>query len=135
MPESTDKRIIAVMSDLFFSAKINDAAKKLGITVEFVKDKAVVLEKATLKPAMLLIDLNCDSADPLDLIARIKAEPGTRDIAMVGFVSHVRADLKNRAQQSGCDLVVARSAFAQNLDQILARASGPTSGPLRLEAD
>lgn len=119
------KRILAVMSDLFFSVKINDAAKKLGHTVEFVKDKALVLEKLTAeaKPALILLDLNCESADPLDLITRIKAGPATTDIVIVGFVSHVRADLKNKAQQSGCDLVVARSAFAQNLESILANAT------------
>ena len=97
MPESPVKRIIAVMSDLFFSAKISDAAKKLGMTVEFVKDKAVALEKAKVKPAMVLIDLNCDAADPLDLISQLKADPETKDIATVGFVSHVQTDLMKQA--------------------------------------
>ena len=43
MPENV-RKILCVMSDLFFSVKINDAAKRLGMSVEFVKDKAVALD-------------------------------------------------------------------------------------------
>ena len=41
---------------------------------------------------------------------------------MVGFVSHVQTELKQRAQEVGCDTVVARSVFAQNLPAILQEA-------------
>ena len=112
-------KLLAVMSDLFFAVKINDAAKKLGLTAEFVKDKALALEKAKSKPPLIILDLNCDSADPLGLIAAIKADPETKGIAMIGFVSHVQVDLKQKAQEAGCDTVVARSVFAQNLPTIL----------------
>jgi CheY-like chemotaxis protein len=112
-------KVLAVMSDLFFSVKINDAAKKLGMTAEFVKDKTLALEKAKSKPPLIILDLNCDAADPLDLIARVKADPETAGIAMIGFVSHVQVELKQKAQAAGCDTVVARSVFAQNLPAIL----------------
>jgi CheY-like chemotaxis protein len=120
MAEQTGK-ILAVMSDLFFSVKINDAAKKLGTTAEFVKDKTLALEKAKLKPPLIILDLNCDAADPLDLIAQIKADPATAGIPLIGFVSHVQTELRQRAQDIGCDTVVARSVFAQNLPAILER--------------
>jgi CheY-like chemotaxis protein len=116
------KRILlAVMNDLFFSVGINDAAKKLGMTAEFVKDKTLALEKAKSKPSLIILDLNCDAADPLDLIARIRADPDTAGIPMIGFVSHVQVELKQKAQAAGCDTVVARSVFAQNLPAILER--------------
>ena len=116
-----EKKIIAVMADLFFSAKILDIARKLGMPVEFVKDKAAVLEKVREKPSVVIFDLNYEAADPLDLIQQIKADPETRRISTIAFVSHVQTDLKMRAQQSGCDMVVARSVFAQNLPDILKR--------------
>jgi CheY-like chemotaxis protein len=122
-------KVLAVMSDLFFSVKINDAAKKLGMTAEFVKDKTLALEKAKLNPPLIILDLNCDAADPLDLIARIKADPETAGIPMIGFVSQVQVELKQKAQAAGCDTVVARSVFAQNLPAILdgkAQAKTPT---------
>jgi CheY-like chemotaxis protein len=121
-------KVLAVMSDLFFSVKINDAAKKLGTSAEFVKDKTLALEKARLKPPLIIFDLNCDAADPLGLIASIKANPETAGIPMIGFVSHVQAKLKQSAQDLGCDTVVARSVFAQNLPAMLESA---ISAPVR----
>jgi CheY-like chemotaxis protein len=118
-------KILAVMSDLFFSVKINDAAKKLGMTAEFVKDKAAALEKAKAKPPLIILDLNCDTADPLDLIATIKGDPETAGISIIGFVSHVQTQLKQKAQENGCDTVVARSVFAGNLPAILDQYAAP----------
>ena len=113
------KKILAVMSDLFFLIKIHDAAKKLGMTAEFVKDEALALEKFKSGPDTVIFDLSCEAADPIGLIRAIKQDPATRDIRTIAFVSHVRTDLKRTAEESGCDLVVARSAFAQNLLAIL----------------
>jgi hypothetical protein len=39
----------------------------------------------------------------------------------VGFVSHVQGDLKVKAVEAGCDVVMPRSAFSQNLVSILRR--------------
>jgi hypothetical protein len=36
----------------------------------------------------------------------------------------VQGDLKQAAQEAGCDMVMAQSAFSQNLQQILKRHSG-----------
>jgi CheY-like chemotaxis protein len=116
-----EKKILAVMTDLFFSVKIIDIAKKLGMSVEFLKDQESVLEKVKLKPAVVIFDLNYDAADPIDTIRRIKADPATKRTSTIGFVAHVQTDLKMTAQESGCDMVVARSVFASNLPAILKR--------------
>jgi PleD family two-component response regulator len=115
------KKILAVMTDLFFSAKIHDMAKKFGMPVEFLKDKSVVLEKLKEKPSLVIFDLNCDAAEPLNIIRAMKSDPETKRVGTIGFVSHVQTELKREAQESGCDMVVARSVFAQNLPMILKR--------------
>jgi CheY-like chemotaxis protein len=120
MPAS-EKKILAVMTDLFFSAKINDIAKKLGMSVEFLRDQADVLEKVKLKPAVVIIDLNYDAVEPIELIEKIKGDPATKRVSTIGFVSHVQTELKLSAQDAGCDMVVARSVFASNLPTILKR--------------
>jgi CheY-like chemotaxis protein len=124
-----DKKILAVMTDLFFSAKINDIAKKLGMTVQFLDDKAIVLEKVKANPALVIFDLNCAAADPIGIIRQMKADPATKRISTIGFVSHVQTDLKLTAQDSGCDMVVARSVFAQNLPMILKRHATIEAAP------
>ena len=108
-------KVVVVMNDLFFSAKINDVAKQLGMTAVFVKDKAVALEQFKSKPALVILDLNCASADPIDLIRAAKEAA----IPSVGFVSHVQVDLKQKAQDAGCDTVVARSVFAQQVLELM----------------
>jgi CheY-like chemotaxis protein len=124
------RKILAVMTDLFFSVKIHDIAKKLGMSVEFLKDKPAVLEKVKEKPALVIFDLNCDAAEPLSTIRAIKGDPETKRISTIGFVSHVQTELKLEAQDSGCDMVVARSVFAQNLPVILKRhATAPQARP------
>jgi len=115
------KKVLAVMTDLFFSAKVMDTAKKFGMTVEIVNDRSLALQKIREKPAVVVFDLNCEAADPIGLILAMKADPETKRISTIGFVSHVQIDLKLKAQDAGCDMVVARSVFAQNLPQIFRR--------------
>ena len=115
------KKIVAVMTDLFFSAKILDMAKKSGMIAEMVKDKTTVLERAKEKPALIIFDLNYDAGEPIALIRELKANSETKRISLIGFVSHVQTELKLEAQEAGCDMVVARSVFAQNLPMILKR--------------
>lgn len=125
MQNQGSKRILAVVSDLFFSVKLSEAAKRANLALEFVKEGAQVIEKAHHeKPALIIFDLNFDSVEPLSLITRLKVAPETKGINLIGYLSHVQAELKQNAQEAGCDMVMARSAFSQNLPQIFKRYSG-----------
>ncbi len=124
MQKQDNKRVLAVVSDLFFSVKINDAAKRAGMTVEFVKDEKDALAKAQSKPALIILDLNFESVNPIDLIGKLKGNDELKNISLIGFLSHVQGELKQKAHETGCDIVLARSAFSQNLPQILKRHSG-----------
>jgi PleD family two-component response regulator len=124
MQKQGNKKVLAVVSDLFFSVKINDAAKRAGMTVEFVKDEHDVMTKANSKPSLIIFDLNFESIDPLGLITKLKSNAELKGISVIGYLSHVQGELKQKAHESGCDMVLARSAFSQNLQQILKRHSG-----------
>jgi CheY-like chemotaxis protein len=123
-------KILAVMTDLFFMIQINDAAKKLGMKAEMVQDSTKVLDRIReARPALIIFDLNCAAADPIGAIQQIANDPEMSGIPTVGFVSHVQTALKLTAEQNGCGLVLARSAFAQNLPEILRRvAAGELNG-------
>ena len=118
------KRVLAVVNDLFFSVKLTEAAKRSGLALEFVKDAEQVIERASGKPSLIIFDLNFDAVQPLKLIAKLKASPETKGVSLLGYLSHVQAELKQKAQEAGCDMVMARSAFSQNLPQIFKRHSG-----------
>lgn len=113
--------VLAVLSDLMFRVKIDDAAKRAGLQTIFVQSQEEVLARAKEQPAVIILDLNCVGTEPLDTITKLKASDETKGISLVGYVSHVQVELKQAAQDHGCDVVVARSAFSQNLPTILRR--------------
>ena len=116
------RKIFAVVDDLFFIVKINDAAKRAGMQIEFLKSEQDLVEKALAeRPALLIVDLNCTSVRPLSLISNVKREVALKDLSVIAFVSHVQGELKMQAQSAGADMVLARSAFSINLPQILRR--------------
>jgi len=118
------KKVLAVLEDLFFTVKINESAKRAGVGVAFVKSEHDVLEQAKHHPALIIVDLNFHGIDPLALIRKLKAGEQTKSISLVGYLSHIQGELKQQAQEAGCNMVLARSAFSQNLPQILKRHSG-----------
>ena len=115
------KKVLAVLEDLFFTVKINEAAKRAGLGVTFVKSERDALDQAAENPALIILDLNFAGIEPVDLIRKLKADPVLQKISLLGYVSHVQGELKQAAQEAGCDMVLARSAFSQNLSQILKR--------------
>jgi CheY-like chemotaxis protein len=117
------KKVLAVLEDLFFTVKINEAAKRAGLPITFLKSEHDVLEQAKTQPALIILDINFQGIDPLSLIRKLKADEQTKRINLIGYLSHVQGELKLQAQEAGCDMVMPRSAFSQNLPQILKRHS------------
>ncbi|MCS7023882.1 MAG: response regulator [Bryobacteraceae bacterium] len=116
------KRILALVSDLLFTVKITDAAKRNGMQVDYVKTEEDFFNHLkTAPPALVILDLNIPSAEPVKLIQKLKKDENLKSIHVLSYVSHVQGDLKVKAQEAGSDLVMARSAFSQNLQQILKR--------------
>jgi hypothetical protein len=118
-------KIFFFIEDLFFLAKIQEASRKLGVKVEFVKGDKDVLARITEsseaeRPALLVFDLNNAAAKPLTLIPKIKAKL-KRSVSIIGFLSHLQGDLKMKATEAGCDSVMPRSAFSQSLPNLLRR--------------
>lgn len=124
IPADAPTRIYAFVDDLFFLAKITETARKLGVKVEFVKTEKDVFERmgeeGNDKPSLIIVDLNNLNAKPLTVIPKLKSKL-KKDTNILGFVSHVQGELKLKATEAGCDVVLPRSAFSQNLAQLLRR--------------
>ncbi len=121
-------RIFAFVDDLFFLAKIQETARKMNVKVEFVKTEKDLQEKmgqnGEEKPSLIIFDLNNIAAKPLSMIPKLKAKL-KKATNIIAFVSHVQGELKMKAQEAGCDMVLPRSAFSQNLAQLLRRHGAP----------
>jgi hypothetical protein len=118
-------KIFFFIEDLFFLAKIQEASRKLGVKVEFVKGDKDVLARITdasesERPALLVFDLNNVSNKPLTVIPKLRAKL-KKSVSIIGFLSHLQGDLKMKAAEAGCDTVMPRSAFSQSLPNLLRR--------------
>jgi len=127
-PPSTQKRepkkVLALVSDLLFTVKISEAAKRAGMQAEFVKSEKELLEKVPDKPTLIILDLNFTGVQPLKLISKLKNNPELKQTTLLAYVSSVDGELKQKAHDLGCHMVLARSAFSQNLPMILKRHAG-----------
>jgi CheY-like chemotaxis protein len=113
--------ILAAVADLLFASRIRAAAGPGAAAVQFARTADDVVNGArALHPTLVLLDLNGAPLDPLATIARLKSDPELASIRIVGFVSHVQADVVAAARRAGIDEVLARSAFVARLPELLA---------------
>jgi CheY-like chemotaxis protein len=103
----------------------------MNVKVEFMKTEKDLLERMKENgegmPSLLIFDLNNANVRPLSVIPKLKAKL-KKGTSIIGFLSHVQGDLKQKAHEAGCDMVLPRSAFSQNLPQLLRRHGAPEEG-------
>ncbi|WP_047490287.1 hypothetical protein [Terriglobus sp. TAA 43] len=125
IPEDAPTHIYFFIEDLFFTAKIQETARLQGVKVAFMKpEKDIVAHLAELPehdhPSLIVFDLNNANAKPLTLIPKLKAKL-KKGTSIIGFLSHLQGDLKAKAVEAGCNSVMPRAAFSQNLPNLLRR--------------
>lgn len=117
---SVTRKVLVAVEDLLFKSKISAVADALGVEASFPRNPKRLIEQATQSPPdLLVLDLNSVRFEPLMLLKQLKSGEPLRGIPAVGFLSHVQKDLAVAARESGCDHVMARSAFTKELPKIL----------------
>jgi DNA-binding NarL/FixJ family response regulator len=109
-------RVVALMDDLFFQMKLAETAKQLGLEVKVAANVEALLALLEPEPNLVIVDLNA-RGQPVQAIERLRAAHA--NVRVVGFLSHVQRELAAQAQQAGCNEVMPRSSFTQNLAAIL----------------
>ncbi len=103
-----------------FTSKIKTTAGQLGVAVTFARSAdAALSEMRKTPPSLVILDLNNARANPLDIVSTMKRDPALASIPTIGYASHVQTDVINAARQAGVGDVMARSAFTQQLAEIL----------------
>jgi CheY-like chemotaxis protein len=119
--------VLVAVDDLLFSSKIRTVAKQAGVDVTFARTPTDILQRArSERPTLVIFDLDCAKTDPVATIAVMKTDPVLAHIPALAFVSHVRTDLIDAARKAGAEQVLARSAFAGNLADILLSTRTPS---------
>ena len=114
------RRVLAAVEDLLFRSKISETAERVGVEATFPRNPKKLLDALHASPPdLLVVDLNSARFEPLELLRAVKSDEELRNVATVGFLSHVQGDLALAAREFGCDRVMARSAFVENLPRVL----------------
>lgn len=122
--------ILVVVEDLIFLSKIQDTARLLGVPVEPVEPRKVEERTAEGPVSAVIVDLNHHSGVTVNVVRAIKTNPSTRHVYVLGFLSHVQANLAAAGREAGCDRIIARSAMAEQLPQLLEKlASNASKSP------
>ncbi len=123
---------LILVDDLFFASKIGEAARRAGVAIESVTMENLASRLQSTQAKAVIIDLNLRSGRAVEAVRNLKSNPEWKG-TVCGFVSHVQGDLIEAARRAGCDLVLARSAFARDLPKLLAQLAGkaetPPAGP------
>ena len=112
------RRVLSVVPDLFFAARIAETAKTLGVTLDSAGLAEAIARARAASPDLVILDLHA-FGDPLAIVRAFKADAALRAIPIVGFYSHVDAALRATAIDAGIDHVLPRSAFTARLAGIL----------------
>ena len=110
---------IVLIDDLFFQAKLLETAKQTGTTLETVATGDQLVKAAALSPsALIIVDLNARQG-ACEAIEKLGANDSGNPRHIIAFLSHVQTELAERARAAGCQDVMPRSKFTQNLAAIL----------------
>ena len=117
----SDPAIATLVEDLIFRSKIETTAKQLKIGVVTLNGGEPEIAGLVGKSALVILDLNHKKVDAVAWLKAFKGNAATARVPVLGFLSHVQVDLKQRAVDARCDLVVPRSIFSAQLPELLAR--------------
>jgi DNA-binding NarL/FixJ family response regulator len=119
MPEHTTESPVPVglllSDDLLFTSRITGAAAAHGLLVRTARSANALVEMARQHPPRgVLLDLHNPGLVLPDLLAKL-AEVCPARPRVIGYGSHVDAATLRAARTAGCDVVLPRSKFVEEL--------------------
>ena len=124
--------ILALVNDLFFTVKIEDTAKHLGLPIAFATSaQAFSDELRHTRPALVIADLTLAGMDLAALLAPLTAKAQQVAVPVLGYTTH--ADWKHTAPlHAKCTKVVTKDTLSRRLPDLI-RQLMRLDAPLRAE--
>lgn len=112
------KEIVACVEDLFFRSKIEATARHLNVPVRFTGSKELPAALRDGHAAAILLELT-PNGECLEAVKRLRAAKDTKDLPIIGFLSHVDKTLAADAEKAGVSRVMPRSQFSETLPDLV----------------
>jgi CheY-like chemotaxis protein len=104
MPPEAQVRIVYVEDDDDNVYMLSRRLGRRGFAVVVAGDGAAGIEAVrTTEPALVLMDMSLPSMDGWEATRRLKADPATRHIPVIGLSSHAMVGDRENALAAGCD--------------------------------
>lgn len=111
---------LMLCDDLIFFSRVSGAARASGVSVRMVRTADDLLKAAQeAPPSGVIVDVHNPGLDLAELLAKLK-EVCTTMPRVIAYGSHVEAQVLRAARQAGCDRVMPRSQFVQELESEVA---------------
>lgn len=110
---SPDAPVLAVVSDLFFVARIRETGRLAGVPIEFARTPEQIAASLAHAPRLVLVDLTAGYD-----YERLFAALGGARPPVLGFTTHALAR-QTQSWHSRCDRVVTKETLTQELPQLL----------------
>jgi len=135
--------ILGLVSDLFFSAPIDNTVRALGYQVKWIdrgdalepddlnddpqrtgepltgRGAAFIAQVVEWQPALVIVELSSRAIPWEAWIAALKSSSATRRIPVIAFGPHTDLELRARALDVGCDVVIAKSRLVTALPELI----------------
>src|SRR5688500_18697648 len=109
---------VAILDDLFFTAKIREAARLLGVEITVVRDPSVLHQGPA--PLVLILDLDSKKVDPFAALEVVRHRPdGGKECPAIAFAVSLGKELTARAKAGGVTELLERGEFTEKLPEIL----------------
>lgn len=109
--------MVAYITDLFFQAKVSQAASGAGVRLRIVSSLYKFFPELEQNPSLVIVDLNAEGISPTTLIVQVKQRKP--QLPLLAYASHTQTELFERARKAGADRVLPRSQFSRQLAEIL----------------
>jgi CheY-like chemotaxis protein len=116
---SLPRPILALVNDLFFTLKIGDTAKSLGVPIHFAGNREEFLEHwQNAAPALVIADLTLAGADVAGLLEQVASTADRSPPPILGYTTH--ADWKRTGPlHDRCTKVVTKDTLSRSLAALM----------------
>ena len=109
-----EPRVVAVVRDLFFVARIRETARLAGVPLVFARSPEELAAELTTPPRFVLLDLTAD----FDYARVFEAVQAAGRPPVLGFTTHVLAR-RTQPWHGRCARVVTKETLTQELPTLL----------------